>query len=53
MHALTIFYRFTEAIAIAPPEHIISAEEAQALERELLEAAHAPLPDDPLDDDEL
>ena len=51
MHALTILCRFTEAIAIAPPEHIISAEEAQALERELLEASHATLPDDY--DDEL
>ena len=49
MTLYTIFFnRFTEDIAIAPPEYIISAEEVQALEREMLDAAQTPLPDDEL-----
>ena len=40
------FNRFTEAIAIAPPEYVTFPEEEQAFERELFEAAQALLPDD-------
>ena len=43
---LYFLFRFIEDIAIAPPEHIISAEEAAALELALVEAAQAPLPED-------
>ncbi len=45
-----IFLRFVEAPALAPPEFVITDQEAHALEQELAEAASAPLPDD---DDEL
>ena len=40
---------FVETPALQPPEFIISAQDAQALEQELAAAASAPLPDD--DDD--
>mmetsp|Transcript_10522 Transcript_10522/g.24466 ORF Transcript_10522/g.24466 Transcript_10522/m.24466 type:complete len:215 (-) Transcript_10522:233-877(-) len=42
--------RFVEAPALAPPEFVISAQDAQALEQQLADAAAAPLPDD---DEEL
>ena len=42
---------FVEAPALKPPEDVIDAEDLMRYQRELAEAASAPLPDD--DDDDL